>query len=115
MSTESEMQGADVGDMAAKGAVVASMTFLSRVSGFVRDVLLSHFLGATDLADAFFVAFRIPNFFRRLFAEGAFNQAFVPVLVRYKSKSATELRLFVAVIGGNLGLVIALVVLVGVV
>ncbi len=114
MSTETEVQSPDSGDMAAKGVVVASMTFLSRVSGFVRDVMLSYFLGATGLADAFFVAFRIPNFFRRLFAEGAFNQAFVPVLARYKKQSADELKLFVAVMAGNLGLVVALVVLVGV-
>ena len=114
MSTETEVQSPDSDDMAAKGVVVASMTFLSRVSGFVRDVMLSYFLGATGLADAFFVAFRIPNFFRRLFAEGAFNQAFVPVLARYKKQSADELKLFVAVMAGNLGLVVALVVLVGV-
>jgi putative peptidoglycan lipid II flippase len=49
------------------------MTFLSRISGLVRDMVLSYFIGATPAADAFFVAFRIPNFFRRLFAEGAFS------------------------------------------
>ena len=69
-SAPAREQGAD---MTAKGALVSSMTLLSRISGFARDVLLSHFLGASGVADAFFVAFRIPNFFRRLFAEGAFS------------------------------------------
>ena len=72
-------------DMARQGGVVASMTLLSRISGLMRDVVLSHLFGASQLADMFFVAFRIPNFFRRLFAEGAFNQAFVPVLMQYKT------------------------------
>ena len=100
-------------DVTAKGAVVSSMTFLSRLSGFARDVLLSHFLGAGGAADAFFVAFRIPNFFRRLFAEGAFNQAFVPVLARYKARGHEELKEFIALVGGNLGLVLVLFVAAG--
>jgi len=93
--------------------IVSSMTMLSRLSGLVRDVLLSHFLGAGGAADAFFVAFRIPNFFRRLFAEGAFNQAFVPVLARYKQRRHDELKTFIALVGGNLGLVLVLVVAAG--
>ena len=60
--------------------VVGSMTLLSRVLGLIRDVVLAGFIGATSGADAFFVAFKIPNFLRRLFAEGAFSQAFIPVL-----------------------------------
>ena len=100
-------------DVTAKGVIVSSMTFLSRLSGFARDVLLSHFLGAGGAADAFFVAFRIPNFFRRLFAEGAFNQAFVPVLARYKARGYEELREFIALVGGNLGLVLVLFVALG--
>ena len=55
------------------------MTLLSRVFGFVRDMLMARFLGAGLEADAFVVAFKLPNFFRRLFAEGAFNQAFLPM------------------------------------
>ncbi len=111
---------APVGDgrstnVTAKGAVVSAMTLLSRLSGFARDVLLSHFLGAGGAADAFFVALRIPNFFRRLFAEGAFNQAFVPVLVSYKARGPEELKRFIALIGGNLGLVLALFVGFGIV
>ncbi|MDX2094938.1 MAG: murein biosynthesis integral membrane protein MurJ [Alphaproteobacteria bacterium] len=57
---------------------IGFFTFLSRISGFVRDVLMANLLGAGMLSDAFFVAFKLPNFFRRLFAEGAFNAAFIP-------------------------------------
>lgn len=59
---------------------------ISRVLGFVRDVIIARYFGASMGADAFFVAFKIPNFFRRLFAEGAFSQAFVPVLAEAKEK-----------------------------
>ena len=82
------------------------MTLLSRISGFVRDIVLSNFFGASAVADAFFVAFRIPNFFRRLFAEGAFNQAFVPVLARYRNGRREELVAFIEVMSGNLALVL---------
>jgi len=57
---------------------VGSYTMASRVLGFVRDILVAAALGAGPVADAFFVAFKLPNLFRRLFAEGAFNAAFVP-------------------------------------
>lgn len=98
-----------------QGMIVSAMTLISRVAGFVRDIVLAGFIGATGLADAFFVAFRIPNFFRRLFAEGAFNQAFVPVLMRYREMGSDELRDFVAVMGGNLTLALMLLVLTGVI
>ena len=66
-------------------------TIISRLLGYLRDVLIAIFLGTSFLADAFFVAFRIPNTFRRLFAEGTFNSAFVPSytseLIKNKSKS----------------------------
>ncbi|MBK20570.1 MAG: murein biosynthesis integral membrane protein MurJ [Rhodospirillaceae bacterium] len=58
---------------------VGGFTMMSRILGFVRDILVAAFLGAGAIADAFFVAFKMPNFFRRLFAEGAFNAAFVPL------------------------------------
>lgn len=88
---------------------------LSRVSGLARDMVLSYLVGAQGVADAFFVAFRIPNFFRRLFAEGAFNQAFVPVLARYRHGERDELVRFVSVIQGNLMLALFPVVLLGMV
>jgi putative peptidoglycan lipid II flippase len=101
-------------DVAVQGSVVAAMTMLSRISGFVRDVVLSNFFGASAIADAFFVAFRIPNFFRRLFAEGAFNQAFVPVLARYREGSREALEDFVRVMAGNLALTMLIVVGIGI-
>lgn len=111
MSTAAEPEEQNV---AAQGGVVAGMTMLSRISGFVRDVVLSNFFGASAVADAFFVAFKIPNFFRRLFAEGAFNQAFVPVLARYRDGDREELVAFVRVMTGNLALTMMLVVGVGI-
>ena len=54
---------------------------LSRVFGFARDVLIAKYVGVTMLSDVFFAAFRLPNFFRRVFAEGAFNSAFVPIFI----------------------------------
>ena len=63
-------------------ATVGSFTLLSRLAGFVRDIVLSAVLGSGAIADAFFVAFKLPNFFRRLFAEGAFSAAFVPLFSR---------------------------------
>lgn len=63
-------------------ATVGGMTMISRVLGFVRDILIAAVLGTGPVADAFFVAFRLPNLFRRLFAEGAFNAAFVPIFAK---------------------------------
>src|SRR3979490_2605802 len=71
-------------------ATVSSMTFVSRILGFVRDVLIARLFGAGLATDAFFVAFRIPNLLRRLFAEGSFSQAFVPVLAEYKNRTSPE-------------------------
>lgn len=86
------------------GLVVAVMTMLSRVMGLVRDVLFARFIGAGGDADAFFLAFKIPNFLRRLFAEGAFAQAFVPVLSEYRNNGSKQaVQLFVNNIAGCLG------------
>lgn len=71
-------------------ATVGSMTFLSRILGFVRDTLVARVFGAGVETDAFFTAFKIPNLLRRLFAEGAFSQAFVPVLAEYKNRKGHE-------------------------
>ncbi len=60
-------------------ATVGGFTGISRILGFVRDILIAAVVGTGPVADAFFVAFRLPNLFRRLFGEGAFNSAFVPV------------------------------------
>ncbi len=96
-------------------ATVGANTFLSRVLGFVRDLVLAHVFGAGAGTDAFFVAFKIPNFLRRLFAEGAFSVAFVPVLSEYLSQRPfEELKAFVARMAGTLGGVLLLVTLLGV-
>ena len=67
-------------------ATISGMTFLSRILGFVRDFVIARVFGAGIMTDAFFVAFKLPNLLRRLFAEGAFSQAFVPILGEYKNK-----------------------------
>ncbi|PVV05595.1 MAG: murein biosynthesis integral membrane protein MurJ [gamma proteobacterium symbiont of Ctena orbiculata] len=95
---------------------VGSHTMLSRILGFVRDLVFAHWFGASAATDAFFVAFKIPNFLRRLFAEGSFSVAFVPVLTEYRTKrNKLELQRFTDHMAGSLGLVVLLVSLVGVV
>jgi putative peptidoglycan lipid II flippase len=69
---------------------VSSLTMVSRVLGYVRDFFIARIFGAGAFTDAFFVAFRIPNLLRRLFAEGSFSQAFVPVLAEYKTRQTLE-------------------------
>ena len=87
--------------------LVGMMTMLSRVLGLVRDMVIARYFGAGSGADAFFVAFKIPNFLRRLFAEGAFAQAFVPVLSNYReTRSINEVRGLVNAVAGSLGLVL---------
>ncbi|MGP5541187.1 murein biosynthesis integral membrane protein MurJ [Psychrobacter celer] len=89
--------------------VVSSMTMLSRVLGLLRDVVLLGVFGAGGLMDAFLVAFKIPNFLRRLFAEGAFSQAFVPVLSEYKEKySLQQVQILVSRTSGALLLVLSM-------
>lgn len=89
--------------------VVSSMTMLSRILGLVRDVVLLAVFGAGGLMDAFLVAFKIPNFLRRLFAEGAFSQAFVPVLSEYKEKySLQQVQILVSRTSGALLLVLSM-------
>ena len=93
-----------VGGLLRSSAVVSLFTMLSRVLGLLRDIVLAQVIGASALADAFFVAFKIPNFFRRLFAEGAFAQAFVPVLGEYREKgSQAAVSALVARVYASLG------------
>src|SRR3990167_8785855 len=77
-------------------SLISSMTFLSRLMGFSRDMILASYFGAQSGMDAFLVAFRLPNSLRRLFAEGAFSQAFVPVLTDYQKKTTHDVRTFLA-------------------
>ena len=97
-------------------AVVSAMTMVSRLLGFVRDMVIARVFGAGVGTDAFFVAFKIPNFLRRLFAEGAFSQAFVPVLSEYKAtRDHEEVRLLARKVAGTLGGILFLVTLLGVI
>ena len=80
------------------------MTLLSRILGLIRDVVIANIIGAGAAADVFLFANRIPNFLRRLFAEGAFSQAFVPVLAEYqKSGDITKTQEFIGKVSGTLG------------
>jgi putative peptidoglycan lipid II flippase len=97
-------------------AVIGGMTLISRILGFVRDMVLARVFGAGMAADAFFVAFKLPNFFRRLFGEGAFAPAFVPVFTEYKDqRSHDELRELLAAVSGVLLTVVAGVTVLGVI
>ena len=88
---------------------------ISRILGFIRDMLFARIFGIDAGTDAFFVAFKIPNFLRRLFAEGAFSQAFVPVLSDYKEQGSKQaLKLFIDRTAGTLALILLLVSIVGV-
>src|SRR5882672_7120460 len=94
--------------------VVGSMTLVSRVLGFVREIMLATAFGAGAGMDAFLVALMIPNFGRRMFAEGAFSQAFVPVFTETKTNQPHEdARDLVAVVMGTLGGVLAIITLIG--
>jgi putative peptidoglycan lipid II flippase len=93
---------------------VGGMTLLSRIFGLLRDITLATLFGASGGTDAFLVAFKIPNFMRRLFAEGAFSQAFVPVFSEYKEKrSPEELRELINHVAGKLGGILLLITIIG--
>jgi len=93
--------------LAASVAKIGSHTLLSRVLGFARDLVIARLFGADNATDAFFVAFKIPNFLRRLFTEGAFSMALVPVLNDYRqSRPFPDLKALVDSIAGTLGLIL---------
>ncbi|MBU0498915.1 MAG: murein biosynthesis integral membrane protein MurJ [Gammaproteobacteria bacterium] len=97
-------------------AKVSGNTLISRLLGFVRDLIMAQLFGADGKTDAFLVAFKIPNFFRRLFAEGAFASAFVPVLMEYRVRRGfEELKALVDNLAGTLGVILLLLTLVGVI
>lgn len=112
LTEETTEQKKDHGLLRSSG-VVSFFTMLSRFLGLARDVVFARVIGAEALADVFFVAFKIPNFFRRLFAEGAFAQAFVPILGEYREKgSVAAVRELVSRVAGNLGLTLIFITLV---
>jgi len=95
---------------------VGGMTTLSRVLGLVRDIVYARFFGASLVMDAFFVAFKIPNIFRRFFAEGAFSQAFVPVFAEYdENRDRAEVQELINRVTGTLGLVLFVFTAIGVI
>ncbi|PJG85583.1 murein biosynthesis integral membrane protein MurJ [Conservatibacter flavescens] len=94
------------------GIIVSTMTLLSRILGLIRDVVIANIIGAGAAADVFLFANRIPNFLRRLFAEGAFSQAFVPVLAEYqKQGDLTKTQAFIGKVSGTLGGLVSIVTL----
>jgi len=96
-------------------ATVGSATILSRILGFVRDVVLARMFGASGETDAFFLAFRIPNFMRRLFAEGSFSLAFVPVLSEYKANGDRQaLRDLIDHVTGTLAAILLVITSIGI-
>jgi len=101
--------------LARSTGIVGAMTFLSRILGFVRDVVLAVMFGAGPAMDAFLVAFKIPNFMRRLFAEGAFAQSFVPVLSSTRDQEGQdEVKELINVVAGTLGVILIGITLVGI-
>jgi putative peptidoglycan lipid II flippase len=96
--------------------VVGSMTLLSRILGLAREMVFSRLFGAGPIMDAFFVAFRIPNLLRRFFAEGAFSQAFVPIISEYKTtRTPAEARELIAKVSGTLALALFVITAIGVI
>lgn len=97
-------------------ATVSGMTLLSRILGFVRDFVVAATFGAGAATDAFFTAFKLPNLLRRMFAEGAFSQAFVPILGEYKNRRGdNDTRALVDHVAGLLSFILFLVTCIGVV
>ncbi|PPI88768.1 murein biosynthesis integral membrane protein MurJ [Candidatus Pantoea edessiphila] len=95
---------------------VSGVTILSRILGFTRDVIIAQYFGAGMFTDAFFTAYKLPNLLRRVFAEGAFSQAFIPVFIEYKSKKDNEsVRLFISYISGILTLILMLFLIIGII
>lgn len=96
-------------------AKVGSLTMVSRILGFVRDTIIARTFGAGTATDAFFVAFKLPNLLRRIFAEGAFAQAFVPILAEYKeTRSPEATQAFVRHVAGMLSFVLVIVTALGI-
>lgn len=95
-------------------SLVSVMTMISRVLGFLRDMLAAQIYGAGATVDAFVIAFKLPNFMRNLFAEGSFSQAFVPVLSEYRQhKSQEEVRTFISHVASTLGFALLMITILG--
>ena len=102
-------------ELAKSTTVVGSMTLTSRIMGFLRDIVFARFFGASAGMDVFVVAFQIPNFLRRIFGEGAFSQAFVPVLSEYQGqRDHQQVKQLTDRVAGTLGVILFVVTLLGV-
>jgi putative peptidoglycan lipid II flippase len=97
-------------------SLVSAMTFISRILGFIRDMIAAQIFGATASVDAFYIAFKIPNFMRGLFAEGSFSQAFVPILSEYReTKEIADIKAFLRHMSAALGSVLLIITIIGVI
>lgn len=97
------MQASNKNHFIRSGFIISLMTSLSRILGLLRDIIIARYFGSDSHSDAFFVAFKIPNFLRRLFAEGAFSQAFVPILANSSAQqSEQETKILINHIGAYL-------------
>src|SRR5262245_17934219 len=97
-------------------ATVSSLTLVSRILGLVRDYLIARIFGASVATDAFLVAFRLPNLLRRIFGEGAFSQAFVPILAEYKNRRGeAETHRLIDHVAGTLALALIVVTVLGII
>ncbi len=115
MSADAETREVESDGLLKSTSVVSSMTLISRISGLARDISFAHWFGASIVMDAFFVAFKLPNLLRRFFAEGAFSQAFVPVITEYRANSSQrETQELVDGVAGTLGLALFVITAVGV-
>lgn len=95
---------------------ISTMTIVSRLFGFIRDIILARMFGASMEMDAFVIAFKLPNSLRRIFAEGAFSQAFIPILVEYKNqRGKQETNLLISNISGFMSIVLLLVTVLGII
>ena len=97
-------------NLLSSASIFSFFTLISRVLGYLRDILIAIFLGASIFADAFFVAFRLPNTFRRLFAEGTFNAAFIPSYTSAKLKNKSTGKKFADEVLSILLLVLVIIV-----
>jgi len=114
LQTQREAKGTE--KLLKSTAAFGSMTVVSRITGVVRDIIFAQVMGSTYVADAFFVAFRIPNFFRRIFGEGAFSAAFVPVYTQQRiSSPESQVREFVDIVSSRLTIALVVLAVAGVV
>src|SRR5210317_199141 len=92
----------------------SSLTIISRILGFLRDMVIARAFGVSIATDAFFVAFKLPNMLRRITAEGAFTQAFIPTLSDYKNKSKKEFNVFLNKVVTLLSAILLIITLIGI-